>query len=63
INFILLDDNLQSWFNHCPAQDTRTCYLVSDRKPENFFEYKAGENFNLKNKLSILRIKICSPTK
>jgi len=31
---------------------------VPDRKPENFYEYKAGDNFNRKNTLSILRIKI-----
>ena len=32
--------------------------LVSDRKPENFFEYKAGDNFNRRNTSSISRIKI-----
>jgi len=31
---------------------------VSDRNPENFFKYKADSNFNRRNTLSILRIKI-----
>ena len=33
-------------------------YLVLDRKPEKFFKFKAGKNFNRRNTWSILRIKI-----
>lgn len=29
------------------------CYLVSERKPAIFFKFKAGDNFNRKNTLSI----------
>ncbi len=31
---------------------------MSKRKPETFYEYKAGDNFNRKNIIGILRIKI-----
>jgi len=33
-------------------------YLVRERKLENFFKFKEGENFNRRNTLSILRTKI-----
>ena len=32
--------------------------LVSERKPENFIEYKVAENFNHRHILNIARIKI-----
>ncbi len=33
-------------------------YSVPERKPENFFKFKAGEDFNRRNTSCILRIKI-----
>ena len=33
-------------------------YLVSERKPDSFSKFKEDEDFNRRNTLSILRIKI-----
>ena len=48
--------------NHlkCSVFKKHNCYLVPERKLENFFKFKEEKKFNRRNTLSILRIKFFS---